>query len=89
MGRLASRWLTSSTCLTRMQASLLVDFEELHGVEVVGPLYDASQSVLGTFRKLEGDMHELPEDAVPITLHHADMLKWDWTWAGASPDPRM
>jgi len=64
------------------QASLLFDFDELHGVETLGALYDASQSVLGTYRKLEGDLHELPEDSVPITFHHADFLQWDWQWAG-------
>ena len=64
-----------------LAASLVVDFEELHGVEVLSALYDASDSVVSIFRQLEGDMHELPEDAVPITLHHEDFLDWDWSWA--------
>lgn len=63
-----------------LAASLLFDFESLHGVELLESLYEASQSVLGTFRKLEGDMHELPEDAVPITFHNADFLDFDWSW---------
>lgn len=64
-----------------LAASLLLDFDELHGVEILKPLYDASHSVLDTFRQLEGDLHELPEDAVPITFHNADFLDWDWSWA--------
>ena len=64
------------------QAALLFDFAEIHGVELLEALVDASEARLAALRRLEDDMRELKEDEANVHLHQGDITEWDWTFAG-------
>lgn len=62
-------------------ASLLFDFAELHGYELLAPLVEGSRAILSTCRMLQAAMHELPTDHPKITFHQASIVDADWAFA--------